>query len=201
MSNKDLPKFIRENYDVRDYRHALAVLIHEYREEFFEIVGILNNFRLRKSDIVVGGKNKSKIAQSLDEAFAERGWTKKIITSKQEVDGEIRETTTHEVDCFKNGIALEVEWNNKDTFFDRDLRNFKYLYDLRVISLGIIITRCSDLKEIFKELRDKNGKRITTKYGATTTHMGKLAPKLEQGASGGCPVAVFGITAKLYKDE
>ena len=28
---------------------------------------------------------------------------------------------THLVDCFKGRVALELEWNNKDPFFDRDL--------------------------------------------------------------------------------
>jgi len=33
------------------------------------------------------------------------------------------------VDCFKNRVAIEVEWNNKDPFYDRDLNNFRLLYD------------------------------------------------------------------------
>jgi len=38
-----------------------------------------------------------------------------------------------------------VEWNNKDPFFDRDLNNFRLLFELRAIDLGIIITRTDDL--------------------------------------------------------
>ena len=30
----------------------------------------------------------------------------------------------------KNGFGLEIEWNNKDPFFDRDLNNFRLLFDL-----------------------------------------------------------------------
>jgi len=33
------------------------------------------------------------------------------------------DSPTHKVDCYKNRIALELEWNNKDPFFDRDLNN------------------------------------------------------------------------------
>jgi len=40
------------------------------------------------------------------------------------VDENVMESPTHAVDCFKNRIALEIEWNNKDPFFDRDLNNF-----------------------------------------------------------------------------
>jgi hypothetical protein len=38
---------------------------------------------------------------------------------------------------------------------------------------------------------------IHHKYGASTTHMGKLLPRLQAGRNGGCPVLVFGITPKL----
>jgi hypothetical protein len=38
-------------------------------------------------------------------------------------------------------VALEIEWNNKDPFFDRDLENFKRLHAEGAISFGIIVTR------------------------------------------------------------
>jgi hypothetical protein len=47
------------------------------------------------------------------------------------VDGEEKKSPIHKVDCYKNKIALELEWNNKDPFFDRDLNNFRLLFDLR----------------------------------------------------------------------
>ena len=48
---------------------------------------------------------------------------------------------SHEIDhvrTYKPGIrlALEIEWNNKDPFFDRDLNNFRLLFDLRAIQVG-----------------------------------------------------------------
>jgi len=35
-----------------------------------------------------------------------------------------------------------------------------------------------------------------SKYGASTTHMNKLLPRLKAGRSGGCPVLAIGITQK-----
>ena len=67
------------------------------------------------------------------------------------MDGNETDTPTHKVDCFRNRIALEIEWNNKDPFYDRDLNNFRLLFDLRAISVGVIITRCDDLQDIFNE--------------------------------------------------
>ena len=42
---------------------------------------------------------------------------------------------------------LEIEWNNKDPFFDRDLENFKRLHNEGAISVGVIVTRGSSLQD------------------------------------------------------
>ncbi len=97
----------------------------------------------------------------------------------------------------QNRIALEIEWSNKDPFFDRDLNNFRLLFDLRAISVGIIITKADDLSVIFKGL----GKSIWNKYGWSSTWMRKLLPRIEGGGGGGCPILVFGITKKLYEPD
>ncbi len=69
-----------------------------------------------------------------------------MFSTKVIVDENSLDSPTHKVDCYKNRIALEIEWNNKDPFFDRDLNNFRLLFDLRAISIGIIITRCTELQ-------------------------------------------------------
>ena len=77
---------------------------------------------------------------------------------------------------FKGRVALEVEWNNKDPFYDRDLNNFRLLFDLRVIEVGVIVTRATELQSLFVEVgRDKSS------YGASTTHLDKLLPRMEGG--------------------
>lgn len=111
------------------------------------------------------------------------------------IDGVTRESPTHKVDCFKGRVALELEWNNKDPFFDRDLNNFRLLFDLGAIDVGIIVTRSSDLQKIFKDL----GKGSS--YGNSTTHHEKLWPRLDGGGGGGCPVLTFAITPALYVDD
>jgi hypothetical protein len=92
-------------------------------------------------------------------------------------------------------VALEVEWNNKDPFFGRDLSNFRLLFDLRAIDVGVIITRASELQGIFNQL----GKGAS--YGASTTHHEKLWPRLDGGGGGGCPVLTFAIRPALYVDD
>jgi hypothetical protein len=87
------------------------------------------------------------------------------------------------------------ELHNKDPFYDRDLNNFRLLFDLHAISVGVIITRADELQDVFNRLgRGKS-------FGQSTTHMRKLLPKIESGSVGGCPLLAFGITKALYDDD
>ncbi len=137
------------------------------------------------------------IAQKFDALLSARGWHERKFATKIRVDDSEWDSPTHKIDCFKGKVGLEIEWNNKDLFFDRDLNNFRLLFDLRVIDLGVIITRSSHLQHIFNGL----GKKVANKYGSSTTHMDKLLPRLEGGGGGGCPVLVFGITRKKYVED
>jgi len=187
-----LPAFIRKHYEFHEWRHAAAILRNDFSQEWRDIIDVLTEFRLRRTDVETPGGGKSPIAKCIDAAFLQRGWVKKRFRTKVVIDEEQIENPTHEIDCYKNRVALEVEWNNKDPFFDRDLNNFRVLFELRAISVGVIITRCDELQEIFDEL----GKGPS--YGPSTTHMSKLLPRIEGGGGGGCPVFVFGITKALY---
>jgi hypothetical protein len=55
--------------------------------------------------------------------------------------------------------------------------------------------RCGDLQDIFDEL----GRGAS--YGASTTHLGKLLPRIEGGGGGGCPVLVLGISRLCYVED
>jgi hypothetical protein len=49
-------------------------------------------------------------------------------------------------------LALEIEWNNKDAFFDRDLENDKRLHADGAISAGILITRGASLQDAMRSM-------------------------------------------------
>jgi len=190
-----LPAFITEHYDVREWRHASAILSSDYPKEWADIIEVLSAFRVHKTEIEVGGKNKSKVAARIDYALAQKGWAEKKFSTKIVVDEVTRDSPTHKVDCFKNRVGLEIEWNNKDPFFDRDLNNFRLLFELHALSVGVIVTRCDELQIIFNSLgRGKS-------YGNSTTHLSKLLPRIEGGGGGGCPILVFGIKANLYVED
>jgi hypothetical protein len=187
---------VTSKFEVFDWRNALALLQAVHPAEFSEICETLGDFILRRSDIDRGGGNKSAVARGLDQRLFALGWIEKAFDTKILVDGVAYESPTHSIDCFKGRVALEVEWNNKDPFFDRDLNNFRLLYDLRAIDVGVIVTRTTELERVLRSV----GRNVTT-YGKATTHTSKLYPKIKGGGAGGCPVAVFGIKAEAYRDD
>lgn len=191
-----VPPDILARYEVHEWRNGLAVLSAALPDEWADIQAVLREFKLLHTEIATPGGSKSLMAGRLDNSLRERGWSARRFDTRIVVDGNETASPTHEVDMFKNRVALEVEWNNKDPFYDRDLNNFRLLFDLRVIDVGVIVTRSTELQSLFVEVgRDKGS------FGASTTHMEKLLPRLEGGGGGGCPVVVFGITRQCYFDD
>ncbi len=195
MALDRIPPEIRELYEIHEWKHASAILHSDFPKEWADIMDVLTEFRLCKSWLTKGGGRKSKISGFIDDFLYQRGWLEKDFSTRVIVDNQAMETPTHKIDCYKNRIALEIEWNNKDPFFDRDLNNFRLLFDLRAISVGIIITRCDELQNIFKDLGRGSS------FGASTTHMSKLLPRIEGGSGAGCPLLVFGISKNLYIED
>jgi hypothetical protein len=195
MPTHAFPETIRTRYEIHEWRHASSILQHDFPIEYAEICDVLERFRLCKTFITTPGGGKSQVSGWLDGELARYGWLEKVFDTSVVVDGNAMVSPTHAVDCYKNRVALEIEWNNKDPFFDRDLNNFRLLFELRVISVGVIITRADSLQSIFDRLgRGKS-------FGSSTTHMNKLLPKIEGGGGGGCPILVFGIQEELYDES
>jgi len=193
-----IPPDLWAKYEVHEWHHACAVLEDDFPAEWNEICDVLRGFRLLKSQVVAPGGRKSPIADGLDGEFFKRGWEEKSFNTSICVDGVDYLTPTHAVDCFKNRIALEIEWSNKDPFYDRDLNNFRLLFELRAVSVGVIITKSDDLKDVFKGIRVSERKTLYEKYGASTTWMSKLVPRIDGGGGGGCPILVFGINRNAF---
>ena len=192
-----IPNDIREEYEVHEWRNATGVLQTAHPAEWEDVLAALRAFEFKKSELLKGGGRKSVIAERIDGSLTAKGWREKKFATKIRVDDDERDSPTHKVDCFKGRVGLEIEWNNKDPFFDRDLNNFRLLFDLRVIEVGLIVTRSSSLQALFRGL----GKKVADKYGSSTTHMDKLLPRIEGGSGGGCPILAFGITKSRYVED
>lgn len=194
MLSSKLPKEVAEKFYSYERNHALAILKEDFPEEYVEIMTVLTNFTLTKADILTPGGRKSPISAKLDGSFYDLNWKEKKFDVNISIDNQDYHTPTHKIDCFKNRIGLEIEWNNKDPFFDRDLNNFRFLHEVDALSLGVIITRSEELQSIFKSLKKGDS------FGNSTTHFGKLKPRIDGRGAGGCPILVFAIKPECYMD-
>lgn len=190
-----IPAPIRERYEIAERHHACAILATDFPNEWGDLLAALQHITLPRSHITRPGGRKSPISEGINGFFADRDWEERAFDVRVVVDGVETLSPTHHVDYFKNRVAIETEWNNKDPFYDRDLTTFRLLFEINVLSVGVIITRGDELQEIFDEL----GKGHS--YGASTTHMSKLAPRLNNRSAGGCPVLAFGMGKVLYDPD
>lgn len=195
MTNNRFGNYISTNYDIHEYGNASAILKYDHQNEYDDIVNSLNNFTLNRSHLVASGGGRSKIPPMIEDPLLKNGWVEKNFNINISLDGDQRKIETHKIDCFKNKIGFEVEWNNKTEFYDRDLSNFRVLHSLEALNLGIIVTRSDELDDIFRDLD------IYSKYGSSTTILSKLLFKVRSGALGGCPLIVFGIKKNLYRND
>ena len=160
--------------------HAAAILTVDFPEAIGELQQALEGFSIPIEEIVGSGGGETKGTQRLRRALAQLSWPKAEFTVEKRLNGKSRGSTSHEVDhvrTFDQGvIALEIEWNNKDPFFDRDLENFKRLHAEGAISLGIIVTRGASLQDAlpslvrrFAEERGLDGIDALTRLGLNPT--------------------------------
>jgi hypothetical protein len=150
-------KLRAKGFELLMLHHAEAILHHDMVEAIKEIETVLSEIELPVEELVFGGGGEGQLTQRIRRRLSEEfGWRKHNFEIKKIVDGVEKESITHEIDHVKKfdtgTIALEIEWNNKDPFFDRDLENFKRLHADGVISIGVIITRGSSLQKNLREL-------------------------------------------------
>jgi hypothetical protein len=150
-------KLRAKNFDVLMLHHAEAILNHDMPEAAEEIESILDGLSIPTAELVCGGGGEGDMTQRIRRELALRyGWRKHNFTITKVVDGVEKESISHEIDhvkTFSTGtFALEIEWNNKDPFYDRDLENFKRLHAEGVISIGGIITRGTSLQDALRDL-------------------------------------------------
>ncbi len=150
-------KIKSKGFQILTLHHAEAILKHDMKEAIDELESVLLEITIPVSELVHGGGGEGELTQRLRRSLSETyGWKKHNFEIKKIVDGKEKESISHEIDhvkVFPTGtFALEIEWNNKDPFYDRDLENFKRLHSDGVISIGAIITRGASLHESMREL-------------------------------------------------
>jgi hypothetical protein len=140
-----------KKFEIQMISHAEAILRHDMGSAANEIEEVLGNLRIPVEELVRGGGGEAQATQRLRRALAERGWDRHNFEIRRIIDGIEKECISHAIDHVKkfsdNTVALEIEWNNKDPFFDRDLENYKRLHADGAISVGCIITRGQSLHD------------------------------------------------------
>ncbi|HEX4858101.1 MAG TPA: BglII/BstYI family type II restriction endonuclease [Usitatibacteraceae bacterium] len=146
-----------KGFQVLALHHAEAILRHDMPEAVAELEEALSGIEIPVEELVRGGGGEGAMTQRLRRALADtHGWRRHNFVIRKIVDGVEKESTSHEIDHVKRfaggTFALEIEWNNKDPFFDRDLENFKRLHADGVISVGAIVTRGESLHNALRDL-------------------------------------------------
>lgn len=190
-----------EGYVYGITRYADVILANAFPTLFSEIIASLSMFHIDfQLDIVAGGGGRARHTARFDESLYKQGWNKHNITIEKRVDDvPIFRTRSHEIDVFKlgeddwyPGVAVEMEWNNKDPFYARDLQNFSGLHSEGVVAVGVIVTRGPRLQAELERCGNE-GCYPSSKYGRSTTHWDKLLPQVNLGGGGQCPLFLVGI--------
>lgn len=190
---------LKNKFEFIDKNFAHTILMNEFQDAYKDLYEFCKKFELLKSEMLKGGGNESTIPKKVKKYFIDKGWGNerkfKVTTS---VDGETLDSSSYKIDLYheKNKIAFDIEWNSKDSVFNRDLSNFRILHEKNAINLAIIFTRThKDIMEIAKKLK------IEHKYGASTTNSKKLLEKLELGILGKCPLFAVAIGSGCYNSK
>lgn len=203
-----ISKELQYRFEFHNFGHALEILTQACKDEWSDLRYCFEELSFSADDIKRAGGNESPIPKKFDLLLYPRGWREIKITGDLLVKMYPRQSTQrrgrfsdepfdqvtlegyidgHNIDFIKNKVAFDLEWNSKDQTFDRDLMAMRTYFDCGLIDVGVIVTRSEELNDIFRKLG------LLTKYGASTTWMGKLLPRLKSRRNGGCPILAVGI--------
>lgn len=147
---------VERDFQVEIHSHARAILSVDFPDAVAELEEAIGGLSIPIEEIVGSGGGESQGTQRLRRALADLGWLKMNFTVEKRINGVAREAISHEIDHVKTFdagvIACEIEWNNKDPFYDRDLENFKRLHADGAISVGVIITRGTSMQDKMREM-------------------------------------------------
>jgi hypothetical protein len=148
-------------FQIEFHSHARSILAGEFPQAIEELEEVLLGATIPIEEIIGSGGGETKGTQRLRRGLKAKGWDTVTFTVEKVINGVARESVSHKMDHVRtfegdNGmrytIAMEIEWNNKDPFYDRDLENFKRLHADGAISIGVIVTRGRSLHENMRAL-------------------------------------------------
>lgn len=154
-------RLVARGFQIVFHSHARAILAADFPEVVVELEEVLLAASIPVEEIIAGGGGEAKNTQRLRRGLQSKGWATTTFTIEKRINGVAKEAVSHKMDHVRHlpqsdgrdgVVALEIEWNNKDPFFDRDLENFKRLHAEGAISVGVIVTRGRTLHEEMMDL-------------------------------------------------
>ena len=217
---EDISEELLEKYEFNNYQHAAEILKNAYPNEYKDIMDMLNGFKIYTKDIMASGGSETAIPGRVESFLYPRKWRNTAMAAdlhiklyERKIDVKSYEEypssepviynylSNVRVDYLKNHVAVSLEWNKKDVSYDRVLTALRAFYEARVVDVAVIITRSDDLDDnAFQNILGKDGKPVKSKYGASSTHMSRLIPKLDSRLAGGCPIWAIGIKSGCIVD-
>ncbi len=189
-------------YRVGVTRYADLILREAFPRRFAELVETLAGYTIHLDELLRGGGGRASHTARFDATLETHGWGKRNISISRLIDDRLlHQTPGHEIDMFAinsradpyPGIGVEMEWNNKDPFYDRDLLNFQALHREGALALGVIVTRGPELQRLLGATIRSSATANNMKYGQSSTHWNKLIPRVNLGGGGECPLILIGI--------
>lgn len=155
----------KRGFDVQYTYHADAILQHDFPDAGRELEQVVSTITIPIDELIRGGGGEAQLTQRLRRLLESKQWRKRKFEVEKRIDERTTFSQTHEVDHSKDfdlgTLALEIEWNNKDPFYDRDLETFNRLHADGAISVGIILTRGStfqaNIQELIREFAEAGG--------------------------------------------
>ncbi len=156
-----------KGWEILALNYADVISENEFPDQIESICSILDNWSLEiENHIIKRGGGQADQTIEITQEFNKNNWLTNDITIENKITFEntfldrISTSTTHKIDHFAQGnndklLAIEIEWNNKDEFFDRDFQAMRRLYEAHVIELGIIITRGPELETDLEKMIEK----------------------------------------------
>jgi len=210
-----------EKFDFYNYNNAVEVLAYAYPNQWWELCDCLRKLSISIDDLKEAGGNETNIPKKFDDVLYPYGWREIRMTGDLHLKFYPRRASQrgrfenepyeeriiegyidgHNIDFIKDGVAFDLEWNSKDQTFDRDIMAMRSFYECGIIGAGVIVTRSEELNDVFKVTIDETGKPIMRKYGASTTWIGKLTPRLDSRRNGGCPILAIAIRKECISNR
>ena len=148
-----VPPSVRDRFSFYEVRNACGVLAAVARDEWKDIIDVLEGFSFSANLLLQAGGNNSAMADRLNGELRARGWAECKYVVRREAFIEYREksranetlpdseTPSYWVDNRKGRVLVDVEWNAKDGNLDRDLAAYRAWYEDGLIDGAVIITK------------------------------------------------------------